>query len=152
MHRLGCFLVLVSFALIGLVVAPSGAVAQSNADIAQGWGLLGTWRLDCGRPRSRENPDLKYVVRGGKLFHDRDFGDATDSQPVIAATPRPDNALELVVRFNGFSQTRQFIFVHGDSGTLRTVYNRDVDSGSQSITDGKFTANGEPAPWQYHCN
>jgi hypothetical protein len=141
-----------SVALIGLVAAPSAALAQSNAAMAQSWGLLGTWRLDCAQPKSRENPDLKYVLHDGKLFHDRDFGDATDSQPIIVATRRPDDSLELVVRFDGFAQTRQFIFVHGDNGTLRAVYNRDVDSGTLAIRDGKFTTNGAPTPWQFHCN
>jgi len=153
MPRLGCLL---CFAFIGsvagLVAAPSTALAQSNAEMARSWGLLGSWRLDCGKPTSRENPDLKYVLHDGKLFHDRDFGDGRDSQPVIVAMRRPDDSLELVVRFDGFRQTRQFIFEHGPNDSLRAVYNRDVDSGSLSIRDGKFTSSGEPAPWQFRCN
>jgi len=149
MHR---FAYLLSFALLGAATAPTAAVAQSNVEMARSWGLLGTWRLECGKPTSRENPDLKYVVRDGKLFHDRDFGDTTDSQPVIVATRRPDDSLELVVRFDGFHQTRQFIFVHGRNDSLRAINNRDVDSGELSIRDGKFTASGEPTPWQFRCN
>jgi NAD(P)-dependent dehydrogenase (short-subunit alcohol dehydrogenase family) len=140
-----------SLALVSLVATPVAAVAQSNIEMARSWGLLGTWRLDCDKPKSRANPDLKYVVRDGRLFHDRDFGDTTDSQPVIVATRRSDDSLELIVRFDGFGQTRQFVFVHGRSDTLRAVYNRDVESGELSIQDGKFTASGEPTAWQFRC-
>ena len=149
MQRFGNLLCLT---LVGLVAAPVAAVAQSNVEVARSWGLLGTWRLDCAKPKSRANPDLKYVMHDGKLFHDRDFGDDADSQPIIVATRRPDDALELVVQFGGFHQTRQFIFVHGRSDSLRAIYNRDVDSGELSIRDGKFTGSGEPTPWQYRCN
>src|SRR5690242_2654379 len=98
MHRLGCLL---SLALIGLVAAPAAAVAQSNVEMARTWGLLGTWRVDCDKPKSRANPDLKYVLHDGKLFHDRDFGDDADSQPILVATRRPDDSLELIVQFGG---------------------------------------------------
>jgi hypothetical protein len=57
-HRLAWLL---AVALICLVAAASGAAAQSNVEMARSWGLLGTWRLDCGEPKSRENPDFKYV-------------------------------------------------------------------------------------------
>jgi hypothetical protein len=133
-----------------------GVWREARNDVSPGlfsaFGLLGTWRTDCGRPKSRENPDLKYVLHGDRLFHDRDFGDTTDSQPVIVATSQDDGSLELVVNFNAFKQTRQFIFVHGPNNALRAVYNRDVDSGSLSIRDGKFVSNGEPTPWQYRCD
>ena len=68
------------------------------------------------------------------------------------ATSQDDGSLELVVNFNAFKQTRQFVFVHGPNNALRAVYNRDVDSGSLSIRDGKFVSNGEPTPWQYRCD
>ncbi len=148
MHRLRCFL---GFALICLVAAPT-AFAQSNVEVARSWGLIGTWRLDCKAPRSRNNPDLKYIVRDGKLFHERDFGDTTDSHAVIAATRRPDDSLELIVDFTEFHETRQYAFVHGGSDRLRTIYNRNVNTGDYSIRDGVVTGSGQPASWQYRCD
>jgi len=76
---------LLLFALLSIGVAPQASFAQSNADVVRSRGLLGTWRLDCTRPASRTNPDFKYVVRDGKLFHDRDLGDKTDSAGRVAA-------------------------------------------------------------------
>ena len=143
---------LLLFALIGVGAAPPAALAQSNVEAAQSWGLIGTWRLDCKVPLSHDNPDLKYVVRAGKLFHDRDFGDTTDSHPVIAATPRPDDLLELIVNFNEFHETRQYGFVHGGANRLRAIYNRNVDTGEYSIRDGNMTGSGNPSGWQYRCD
>jgi hypothetical protein len=125
MRRLAGFL---SFALIGVGVAPQASFAQSNVEAARNSGLLGTWRLDCSQPASHDNPDLKYVLRDGELFHDRDFRGTTDSHRVIAARRRPDNSLELTVSFKEFHETRQYGFVHGRSDTPRTIYNRNIDT------------------------
>jgi hypothetical protein len=149
MYRLASLLFL---ALIGVGAAPPAAFAQSNVEVAQSWGLIGTWRIDCKAPTSRGNPDLTYVVRDGKLFHDRNFGGTTDSHPVIAATPRPDDVLELIVNFNEFHETRQYGFVHGGPDRLRAIYNRNVDTGDYSIRDGNVTASGNPSGWQYRCD
>jgi hypothetical protein len=149
MHRHAC---LGLIALIGLAAAPQASFAQSNVEVATKWGLIGTWRIDCRQPASHDNPDLKYVVRDGKLFHDRDFGGTTDSHQVIAATPRPDNALELIVNFTEFNETRQYAFVHGRSDTLRTLFNRNVDTGDYSIRDGKVSGSDQSSAWQFRCN
>jgi hypothetical protein len=150
MHRLAGFLLL---AMIGGGAAAPVAYAQSNVEAAESWGLLGTWRTDCKAPASRGNPDLIYVVRDGKLFHDRDFADGTtDSHQVIAATPRPDDLLELIVNFDEFHETRQYGFVHGGPDRLRAIYNRNVNTGDYSIRDGKVTGSGNPSGWQYRCN
>jgi hypothetical protein len=86
---------LVAVALLALLVSSGAALAQTVAATASKWNLLGTWLLDCAAPVSRSNAALKYVVRGGKLFHDRDFsGGTTDSSPVTAARVKPDGALE----------------------------------------------------------
>jgi hypothetical protein len=68
------------------------------------------------------------VVRGGKLFHDREFGDARDSFPVTAATRKPDGSIEIVINFVSFSQIRQFSLIKGSDGRARTVSNRNVDT------------------------
>jgi hypothetical protein len=152
MYRMYRLTGLLLSALIGVGATPPAAFAQSNVEAAQSWGLIGTWRLDCKVPLSHSNPDLKYVVREGKLFHDRNFGDTTDSHPVIAATPRPDDLLELIVNFDEFHETRQYGFVHGGANRLRAIYNRNVDTGDYSIRDGKVTGNGNPSGWQYRCD
>ena len=142
---------LLALVLLAVLAAPEASLAQTTAQIATSWGLLGTWRLDCSKPMSRSNPDLTYVVRSGKLLHDREFGDARDSNPVMSATRKADGSLEVLVNFGSLSQTRQFSFIKGSDGRIRATSSRNVDTNEYSIKDGKFTANGNAAPWQSRC-
>jgi hypothetical protein len=127
------------------------AQAQTTAEVARKWGLLGTWRLDCTQPRSSQNPDLIYVVRDGKLFHDRDFVDSRDSSAVMTATLKADKSLEIVVSFQSLKQTRQFSFMKGPDGRIRAASNRNVDTNEYTVRDGKFVSNGASTPWQTRC-
>jgi hypothetical protein len=138
-------------AVFSVLAATQGALAQTVAQTASAWGLIGIWRLDCSKPLSRDNPDLAYRVRGGKLFHDRDFVGSKDSSPVITATKKADGGLELVVEFTSLGETRQFAFVKGSDGRIRAVSNRNVNTNEYSIRDGKFTSNGRTTPWQTRC-
>lgn len=148
MLALGRLLALATLALLSLGgFAQAETVAQSASD----WGLIGTWRTDCAAPLSQGQPALSYVVRGGRLFHDRDFGGARDSNPVLLATPRSDGSIELLVDFPAFGQVRQFTVVKNGDGRIRTVSNRDVNTDQYSIRDGKFVANGMPPPPQSRC-
>jgi hypothetical protein len=142
---------LVAALALGMLATLESAQAQTMPQTVSKWGLIGSWRLDCSQPASRSNGDLKYIVRNGMLFHDREFGDARDSNPVVAATAKSDGTLELTVNFPGLSQTRQFAFVKGSDGRIRAVSNRNVNTDEYSIRDGKFTANGNETPWQTRC-
>ena len=141
---------LITFTLAVLATFDT-SFAQTVAETASRWGLLGSWKLDCSQPASRSNGDLQYVVRGGKLFHDREFGDARDSSSVMTETKKADGSIEIVVNFASFSQTRQFSFIKGSDGRIRVVSNRNVDTNEYSIKGGKFTANGNDTPWQTRC-
>ncbi len=137
--------------ILAVLATTEASLAQTVAQTASRWGLLGSWKLDCSKPASRSNGDLQYVVRGGKLFHDREFGDARDSSSVMSATTKADGSITLVVSFVSFSQTRQFSFIKGSDGRIRAISNRNVDTNEYSIKDGKFTANGNDTPWQARC-
>jgi hypothetical protein len=144
---------LLALSILAVLATTEASLAQTVAETASKWGLVGTWRLDCSTPASRSNGDLQYVVRGGKLFHDREFGDARDSNVVVSATRKTNGSLEIAVNFVSFSppQTRQFAFVKGSDGRIRAVSNRNVDTNEYSIKDGKFSANGNDTPWQTRC-
>ena len=143
---------LVAVALLASLVSSGASLAQTVAATASKWGLLGTWQIDCAAAISGSNGALKYVVRGGKLFHDRDFGGGkTDSSAVTSARANPDGTLELTIPFASLSQTRQFAFVRAADGRIRAFYNKNVDTEEYSIRDGKFTANGNVTPWQTRC-
>jgi hypothetical protein len=140
-----------ALAFVAFAATALAAAAQTTAEVARKWGLLGTWRLDCTQPRSESNPDLAYAVRDGKLFHDRDFGKNRDSSAVMTAVVKADKSIEVVVKFDSLKQTRQFSLMKGPDGRIRAVSNRNVDTNEYSIRDGKFTANGGTPPWQTRC-
>jgi hypothetical protein len=137
--------------LLGISVAAGVSFGQTPADAAAAWGLLGTWRLDCSAEASRSDPDLTFLVRGGQLFHDRNWGDGSDSSAVIAASITPDGGFSVTVQFDSLKQTRQWSYIQQSGGRIRAMFNRNVDDDQYSIRDGKFTANGKPSPWQTHC-
>jgi hypothetical protein len=91
------------------------------------------------------------VVRKGKLFHDRDFGDRKDSSSVMLATTKADGSLELLVNFVSLSQVRQFSLLKGSDGRMRAMSNRNVDTNEFTIVDGKFKENGNLTGWQSRC-
>ena len=137
-------------AVLCLAAAPP-AFAQSNIDVATKWGLLGTWKVDCAKPTSRTNTESVYVVRDGVIYHDRNYGDGRDTSPVQLATLKPAGVLELTVQFIALKQTRQYLFTKAADGRKRAMSNRNVNTDEYTVRDGKFTANGNPTPWQTRC-
>ena len=148
MHARIHLIVLVLFAVL---TTSEASLAQTVAETASRWGLVGTWRLDCSKAPTRADGDLRYVVREGKLFHDREFGDVRDSSPIMSATTKPDGSIELVLNLTSFAQTRQYSIMMGSDGRIRAISNRNVDTNEYSIREGKLTANGNDTPWQTRC-
>jgi hypothetical protein len=145
---------LVALAFLAALASSSPSLAQTVAETASKWGLLGTWKLDCAAPASGSNVALSYVVRGGRLFHDRDGGASkqyTDSNQVASARVNPDGTLEVTIPFASLSQTRQIAFIRGADGRIRVLYNKNVDTGEYSIKGGAFTSDGRLSAWQSRC-
>jgi hypothetical protein len=135
-----------------LLSSVDAAVAQTQADTLRRWGLLGTWAIDCSKPASGSNGYLVYVAdAGGKVSHNRDFGDRQDINTVEKTRTGRGEALEVTVNFPGLSQTRKFTMVMGLDGRIRSVANSRADGTEPTIKDGKFTANGHESPWQTRC-
>jgi hypothetical protein len=140
-----------ALAIVLAAGAAAGALAQTAAENAARWGLLGDWRLDCGRPVDNQFSSLSYRVAEGRLFHDRDFGHARDSHPVASARILGDGSIELVISFRDPVTTREFSLIRGRDGRIRAMSNRDVSSNQFTIQGGRFTANGRQTPWQARC-
>jgi hypothetical protein len=139
-------------ALLALVIlAPVDASSAATvADTAAKWGLLGSWKLDCGAPASTGDVRDTYVVRGGMVFLDRDWGKGTDSSSVLSAAIAADNSIAIVIKFESLLQTRENVFVKsGDR--KRALNNRLADSNDYSVRNGVFVGNGAPTPWMTHC-
>ena len=148
---MAAFIRLSGLLLAACIASAGSAKAQSVADAATRWGLIGTWSLDCTKPASSSNGYLMYVVRAGKVVHERDFGDRRDTNDVQQARTGTGGALDLVVHFPALNQTRKFTMMMGPDRRIRALSNSRIDGTDQTIKDGKFTANGGTTPWQSRC-
>jgi hypothetical protein len=129
------------------------ASAETAAETASKWGLIGRWSLDCGLPPDRNRGAvLAYEVgTDGRLLYRRDFGDTTDSADVIAAAISADKLLNLRVFFPQLKQIREYGLKMEPDGSIRAFYNRDR-KGNYSIRNGLFSANCKPTPPNHKCN
>jgi len=127
--------------------------AETVAQTARRWGLIGSWSLDCLLPADRNKGTvLAYVIAsGGRVVHRRNFGDSTDESQVVTAEVSGNGMLNLRVFFPSLKQTREYGLVMQPDGTIRAIYNRN-QKGEYTIRDGKFTANGSPTPSQHKCS
>jgi hypothetical protein len=129
------------------------ASAETVAQTARKWGLIGSWSLDCSLPPDRNKGTvLAYVIApDGRVLHRRNFGESTDESEVIAAEVSKGGMLNLRVFFPSLKQTREYGLVMQSDGTIRAMYNRSQKL-EYSIRDGKFIANGNPTPPQHKCS
>jgi len=128
------------------------ASAETVAETARAWGLIGAWSLDCSlAPDRGKGAVLAYeIASGDRVVHRRNFGDASDESEVITADVSGDGMLNLRVFFPKLKQTREYGFAMQADGTMRAIYNRNQRN-KYTIRDGKFTANGKPTPPQHKC-
>jgi hypothetical protein len=128
------------------------AAAETVAETAGAWGLIGSWSLDCSAAPDRgKGAVLAYeIAPGDRVVHRRDFGDTSDESEVITAEVSGNGMLNLRVFFPRLKQTREYGFVMEPDGALRAVYNRS-QNGQYTIRNSKFTANGNPTPALHKC-
>ena len=129
------------------------ASADTVAETAGAWGLIGSWSLDCSvAPDRGQGAVLAYeIASGDRVVHRRNFGDASDASEVVAAKVSGDGMLNLRVFFPKLKQTREYGFAMQPDGTMRAIYNRNRKK-EYTIRDGKFTANSNPTPSQHKCS
>jgi hypothetical protein len=128
------------------------ASAETIAETALKWGLIGAWSLDCSLAPDRDRGTvLSYEIAGGsRVVHRRDFGDTSDESRVLSAEVSADGMLNLRVHFPKSRETREYGLMMQRDGTMRAMYNRNQKR-EYTIRDGKFTANGNPTPPQHKC-
>jgi hypothetical protein len=139
-------------AAVVLFLSAQAALAETPAEAAIRWGLLGSWRTDCSVPASRDDVVNIYVVRGGRLFHDRSWGDGTDSSVVSSAVIRPDGTLDVLIIFTSLSQTRENLYKKAPDGRLIPLMSKNVDKDEYTIKDGKAVSTGKPLAPLRHCS
>lgn len=141
-----------ALALVFSLALALDASAETAAQAARKWGLIGSWALDCSLPPNNgKGALLAYEVQpGGRLVHRRNFGDVKDENAVLGAVVSDNGMLHLRVSFPSLKQTREYGMMKQPDGTIRAMYNRNAKD-EYTIKDGKFTANGNPSPSQHRC-
>lgn len=133
------------------LLLPPSARAETAAQAASAWGLVGTWTFDCRLPPSEGNAYLTYqVTPAGGLAHERDFGRHRDSNEVLRAAETV-GGLELTVYFPASAQTRQIVLARAPDGRVRLVSETLASTGEVAVRDGKDASTGVDTPWQMRC-
>jgi len=142
---------LLSIILLFACPFTTDALADSTADIARDWGLLGTWAVDCSAPPVRgRGAIISYeITSDGSLIYRRDH-DPSDINEVTSAHIEADETLVLSIVLPKAHQTRENGIAKTPDGSIRSVFNRGED-GSYTIRDGRFVANGKPTPLLRKC-
>jgi hypothetical protein len=91
------------------------------------------------------------VVRQGKLFKDREYGDGRDSSEVISTTIRPDGTIEHIIKNDSIGLTRRAVDVKDSDGRKRTLTNENLDTGQYVIKNGIILSSGTNSIWLSHC-
>jgi hypothetical protein len=133
------------------VLAWAAAIAQPSAsDIAERWGLQGTWALSCDRPPSPENAHITYELTDGAFISRNDSGTLKGLGEVTEATLAEDGGIELTLIFKKFAVLQTLHMVKNADGQIRAIWNRD-DKGRYTVKDGKLTSSGRPSLALTHC-
>ena len=110
------------------------------------------WKIDCSKPAGNADASATmYVMREGKLFQDRDFGNIKDSGLVVSAKTMADASIVLVVNFASLSQTREYSLAKGQDGRIRAIFSRNVQTNEYTVKDGKLITNGSSLPRTTLC-
>lgn len=138
-------------ALLFCLILSPGASAETVAQTARQWGLIGLWSRDCSLAPDRDRGTvLSYeVAPDGRLLHRRNFGNGSDESEIVAAGVSRDGMLNLRVLFPKLKQTREYGLMKQPDGTMRAIFNRDHRH-RYTIQDGKY-GDGRPTPSQHKC-
>jgi len=138
--------------LLGVAGFAAPSSAETAAQIAARWGIVGIWQKDCNAPVSRNNDQQAFVIRNGKLFLDRSTGNGHDSNPITAASINAQGELDLRVTFPASGQNRQNVHAMAKDGRDHIVLNRDVITGEYTVKNGILLSTGNAVPWLTHCD
>jgi hypothetical protein len=121
----------VLFSLTLTLAAPAETVAET----ARKWGLIGTWSLDCSLAPDRNRDTLLtyQVASGERVVHRRNFGDTSDESEVVTAVVSGDGMLNLRVFFPALKQTREYgvlavVYLSAAPGPIRWHYRRKINA------------------------
>jgi len=141
-----------------LIAVAAGALivttthAESTRDILEKFGFFGTWAVHCDQPASPDNV-TRYALASTKgVSFTETLG--KDSQPniysVMSAKPLGADTIVIRTRLNG--DIEQDLTIRKDQNRVRTMQNREADTGDFVVKDGIVDSNKSETPWLTRCS
>jgi hypothetical protein len=138
-----------------VVLLPAVAHAGPDSDAIVGFGLIGTWALNCQASPGPTNPFTS--------FNPSDTNEPT--RQIVTGRPQYDGSVPLT-RVTEIGATRlQFDYPQGGVTITVVLEKEDKDSqhrirpinatasdGTVSVKDGIVQYNSQPTAWLYKCN
>jgi hypothetical protein len=153
------FYVAIPVALIAVAItAWLWMSGSSSVEVATAWGLPGVWQNDCEAPVRADNPRYRYSIEDGKVLLRRDFGrDMKDASVISRVEKTSAGELHYVVHFDQLGNSRQDrasrenLLAKSADGRIRTISNKDTDTGVATVVGGVRAEDGNPTPWMSRC-
>jgi hypothetical protein len=128
------------------------AKSKTAASVAEAWGLLGVWSIDCAKPADGDNNRFSYRAGAdGGIEHDREIGGNDQGLRILSAKIGASGEIELLIDLPAFGQKRIFALQKGSDGRIRAISNYNVATKDYSVRAGTFVGSGKPTPWQTKC-
>ena len=148
MLKSNCFIVS-AFILAALVVRPAAA---SDADVANQFGLIGAWAIDCAQPAGPYNPHQTFAAAAqGAVtltmtdnIKDQDISISLRDLKLVG----DDKMSGLWVSGNGSNPVMVMLQKHGN---MIHSWESVSAKGEKLISHGFFTAVRKPTPWATKC-
>jgi hypothetical protein len=138
--------------LVAGAVASSVAQGETVVQAATRWGLEGVWKIDCSTGDSKEDVALRYVVRSGNLYLERDAGHVRESSFVSYAELGADGMLELTILFSPPAGPRTLLLKRENANQLLVWSSRRTGTDEYVIKDGAIVSSGRPPPLLTQCS
>jgi hypothetical protein len=133
---------LFSLTVVMAFLAANSASAQTPADIAESWGLLGRWAAQCDKPPSRANTFYGYRREATSLRYIIESGSGDPLSPyaqtaIDSAKLLPEGLIETRMRFGKSAEVFTTQIAKSADGRIRVMMHRGSLRGF-SIQDGKI--------------
>jgi hypothetical protein len=139
--------------MVALVSIVTAARSETARDALEQFGFFGTWAVHCEEPASPENV-TRHALASTKtrLSFTETLGN--DSQPNIYSilSAKRLNADTVVIRTKLNNDIEQDLTIRREQNRVRTMQNREVESGDFVVKDGVVDSNKSETPWLTRCS
>jgi len=141
--------------LIALAVTALGTVpaqAETARETLDQFGFFGTWAVRCGQPPAPDNVTRRALPAAKKgVSFTETLGQ--DSQPntysILSAKRAGGDSIVIRTKLNG--EIEQDLTIRKEDNRVRTMQNREVDTGDFVVKDGIVDSNQSETPWLTRC-